>query len=754
MFIFKARTLVLALVTATMLAGLAVPTLAARAPAKTAYPWSDPSLSPDVRADLLVKAMTQNEKLRLVFGDFGSVMTDPPFRPSPQAHMGSAGYVRGIPRLGLPPQWITDAGLGVATQRDSTEPYRERTALPSGLGTAATWNPEIARRGGAMIGLEARDSGFNVMLAGGVNLLREPRNGRNFEYGGEDPLLAGMIVGAEIAGVQSNHVLSTIKHFALNAQETGRKAVSANIADDQARMSDFLAFEFAIEQGQPGSAMCAYNRVDTIYACESDYLLGEVLKTDWGYPGYVMSDWGAVHSTVQSALAGLDQESAHTFDKEPYFGKLLKKAVADGRVPQARLDDMVRRIVRAMFAHGLVDDPVTIKPIDLAADAKISQADAEEGIVLLKNEGGVLPAGSTAKRIAVIGSHADKGVISGGGSSTVFPAGGNAVPGLGPQGWPGPIVYLPSSPLAAIVARAPGAEVRYVDGSDRAAAAKLAAESDLVIVFANQWSTEDADVSLTLPDGQDDLIAAVAAANPHTVVVLETGGPVLMPWLDKTAAVLEAWFPGSGGGEAIARVLFGEVDASGRLPATFPRSLDQLPRPKLDGADLPDKTPFEIAYTEGAAVGYKWFDKNGLKPLFPFGYGLSYTQFVYSDLNAEVKDRLLHVSFKVTNIGRRPGKDVPQVYVGPKTGGWEAPRRLTGWSKVELQPGASTIMSLTVDPRLVSTFDTPSRTWKTAEGIYEVSLGASSADLKAVAEVHLAGASFASREISGLLSRN
>ncbi|MDE2495550.1 MAG: glycoside hydrolase family 3 C-terminal domain-containing protein [Alphaproteobacteria bacterium] len=702
------------------------------------YPWSDPSLSPDVRADLVVKAMTREEKLRLVLGYFGSVKTDPAYSPPPHARMGSAGFVPGIPRLGLPPQWITDAGLGVATQRDSTDAYRERTALPSGLATAATWNSALARLGGAMIGSEARASGFNVMLAGGIDLMRDPRNGRNFEYAGEDPLLAGNIVGAEVAGIQSNHVIATIKHWALNDQETGRKELSVDIADDQARMSDFLAFELAIERGSPGAVMCGYNRVETVYACENGYLLDEVLKTDWHYPGYVMSDWGAVHSTEKSALAGLDQESAFVFDGKPYFGKLLKKAVADGRVPRARLDDMARRILRSMFAEGLVDYPITNTPIDFAADAKVAQADEEEGIVLLKNKDGALPLARTAKRVLVIGSHADRGVISGGGSSTVFPAGGNAVPGLGPQDWPGPVVYLPSSPLAAIMARIPQAEIHYVDGRDAAKAAKLAAEADVVIVFANQWATEDADVSLTLPDGQNDLIATVAAANPHTVVVLETGGPVLMPWLDKVAAVIEAWYPGSGGGEAIARVLFGEVDASGRLPATFPRSLDQLPRPELTGTGVPANTPFSVSYNEGAAVGYKWFEKNGLTPLFPFGYGLSYTRFVYSGLETRIEDGRLNVSFNVTNIGDRPGKDVPQIYIGPKAGGWEAPRRLAGWSKVQLPPGGSTTVSLTIDPRLTAMFDTPSKTWKTAEGDYLVSLGASSADAAATAEVHLA----------------
>jgi beta-glucosidase len=704
-----------------------------------AKPWMNTKLTPDQRADLVVAQMTQDEKLTLVFGYFGSNQTKPHFTPSPEARMGSAGYIPGIPRLGVPPLWETDAGVGVATQRETSGPLRERTSLPSGLATAATWNPDLAFKGGAMIGSEARDSGFNVQLAGGVNLAREPRNGRNFEYGGEDPLLAGVIVGAQIRGIQSNKIISTIKHWALNAQETGRMTVSSNIADDAARASDFLAFEFALEQSDPGSVMCAYNRVNSVYACESDYLLNTVLKTDWAYKGFVMSDWGAVHSTAKAANAGLDQESAYTFDKAPFFGAPLKAAVADGSVPQARLDDMVRRITRSMFAHGLFDHPVAIKPIDFAAHAKITQADAEEAIVLLKNDKALLPLAKTARKIVVIGSHADVGVLSGGGSSQVFPVGGMAVKGLGPKGFPGPIVYHPSSPLKALQARNPGATFTYDDGADPAAAAKLAADSDVVIVFANQWSGESQDHSLSLGDGQEALIAAVGAANPKTVVVVESGGPVLMPWLDKVGAVVEAWYPGTNGGEAIARVLTGEVNPSGRLPITFPQSLDQLPRPIVDGDPAKPEDMFDVAYSEGATVGYKWFDQKGHAPLFAFGHGLSYSTFGYSDLKTSVVGDKLTVSFKVTNTGKIAGKDVPQVYVGPKGGsGWEAPRRLGGFKKVDLAPGASTAVSVTVDPRLLATFDSKARTWTIAGGAYEVSLGASSRVLTAKTDVTLA----------------
>jgi beta-glucosidase len=490
--------------------------------------------------------------------------------------------------------------------------------------------------------------------------------------------------------------------------------------------------------------MCSYNRVNSVYACENDWLLNTVLKKDWGYKGYVMSDWGAVHSGSKAVNAGLDQQSAgRAFDKEDYLGSVLKADLASGAVSGARLDDMARRITRALFASGVVERPVKIAPIDLAANGKISQADAEEAMVLLKNEGGLLPLAKTAKTIAVIGAHADVGVLSGGGSSQVYPAGGRAVQGLLPAGWPGPVIYYPSSPLKALQARFPGAKVVYNDGTDPAAAAKLAAASDLAVVFADQWTTESEDVpSLTLPKNQDATIAAVAAANAKTVVVLETGGPVTMPWLDKVGAVLQAWYPGTSGGEAIARVLTGEVDASGRLPVTFPAALDQLPRPVLDGDPKKPDDLFAVDYTiEGAAVGYKWFDKKGHQPLFAFGHGLSYTTFAYDNLKAETKGGALTVSFDVRNTGKRTGKAVPQVYVSPKAGGWEAPQRLVGFKKVELAPGATTKVSLTVDPRLLATWNEKAHGWSVAAGDYTVTLGASSRDTAAKADVAVAAKS-------------
>ena len=689
--------------------------------------------SPAERAAAMLAQMTPAEKLTLVEGYFATDFAATRFKAPEEAREGSAGYVPGIPRLGIPPQWQTDAGLGVASQGGARH-KRAATSLPSGPATAATFDPALAYQAGRMIGGEARAFGFNVMLGGAVNLLREPRNGRNFEYAGEDPLLAGTIVGAEIAGVQSNAVIDTTKHYALNDQETDRSGGDFRIDETALRMSDLLAFELAIERGHPGSVMCSYNRVNGVQACENPFLLTQVLRREWRWPGYVMSDWGAAHSTAASANAGLDQESGFGLQKNGWFGAdKLAAALRAGEVPQARLDQMVTRILTAMFAHGLIDQPVTSAgvPADDPADRAVAQRDEEAGIVLLKNDGGLLPIAAAARRIVVIGGHADKGVISGGGSSQVYPDGENAVPGVKPTSWPGPVVFYPSAPVDELRKLLPNARIEYADGSDAGVAARLAQGADLAIVFGTQWAGESIDVKMQLDGDQDALIAAVAAANPHTLVVLETGGPVLMPWAVKVPAIVEAWYPGRMGGAAIANVLTGRVDPSGHLPMTFPKSLDQLPWPG-------DPRKKAATYAEGAAVGYKWFDAKNLEPLFPFGHGLSYTRFRYSGLKVTRTRRGLVASVTVTNTGERPGGDAVQLYASaPASAGWEAPRRLAGFAKVVLWPGHSTRVRIAVDPRLLAVWDTRTPGWSTAPGAYTLAVGDSARDLGPSARVIL-----------------
>lgn len=677
--------------------------------------------TPESRADATLARMTIEEKIALLHGPM-AVMVAPSKRPAGVPL--SAGYVMGVPRLGVPILISTDASLGVSNLMNMRL-GDVATALPSGLSLASSWSPHVARAGGAMIGSEARAKGFNVMLVGGVNLVRDPRAGRNFEYLGEDPLLAGRLVGGQIAGVQSNQIIATIKHFAFNDQETGRNVASVEMDEAAMRESDLLAFQIGIEQGDPGSVMCSYNRVGGVFACENPFLLNDVLRRDWGYKGYVMSDWGAVHST-EAILAGLDQQSGEQLDGKPYFSTMLAQALAEGRVPQSAIDQAARRVLYAAYAHGVVDNP--LKPasaIDYSGNAEVAQRAAEAGIVLLRNEGGVLPLAAGAKRIVVIGGNADAGVPSGGGSSSVRPVGGVQRLSKGAPSGPAATFaqrfYGGTPPLEALRAELPLATISYLDGKDVAAAAAAAKAADVAIVFAEKYATEVLDhPDISLGEGQDELIEAVADANSSTVVVLQTGNPVAMPWQAKVPAILSAWYSGQRGGAAIARVLTGKVNPSGHLPVTFPMSVDQLPNPILPGSDAApaDKEtravyglqagtrPFDIRYPEGADAGYRWFDARGHQPLYAFGHGLSYTTFRYSGLKIGTGSNMT-VRFDVTNTGERPGIDVPQVYL--KRPG--KAKRLIGWGRPELQPGETRNVSIVLDPRVIADFDVKRQRW-------------------------------------------
>jgi beta-glucosidase len=677
-------------------------------------PWLDKSLSPDKRADLVIHEMSLDEKITLVHGVEG---------PLAKEHsLGGAGYVPGVPRLGIPDLQMTDGRSGVANIG-----WRGvyATALPSSLANAASWDLEGSYEYGAQLGKEVRDLGFNVSLGGTANIIREARNGRNFECLGEDPLLIGKMLGRELKGTQDQQVIANINRYAVNDQETGRFIGSAIIDKRAMQETDLLAFEIAIEESNVGTVMCAYNRLNSVFACENPYLLTDVLKKAWDYKGWVMTDWGAGHSAVPSAKAGMDQE----MPTGKYFGDPLKAAIEKGEVPVSRLDDMVHRILRTEFALGVINNPPEPKPVNPFTGADVAQRIEERAVVLLKNQDAQLPLNASGvKSIAVIGAHADIAVLSGAGSDQVEAAGGNAVPGNRR------FVWHPSSPLRALRAEAPNAQVTYDSGTDPAAAAKLAGASELAIVFVWQHTTEGGDVAgLSLPDNQDELVNQVAAANPHTIVVLETGGPVTMPWVDKVSAVVEAWYPGIRGGEAVARVLFGDVNPSGKLPVTFPKSEADLPHAHIagmlpapaGGEPIQQKTPFDINYTEGLKVGYKWYEAEGKEPLFAFGFGLSYTTFSYSSLEVTPSAQL-RVSFTVTNAGSRAGADIAQVYATLPSSAGEPFKRLIGWEKVSLAPGESRAVSLTVEPKYLSIFNVDKENWELTPGEYKVQVGGSS----------------------------
>ncbi len=821
-----------------------------------------------------METMTLDEKIQLLHGGpggFGGGAAATPAGITTRSN-GGAGWVPGIPRLGIPDVNMADSAVGVT--RGDTE-SRYSTLLPSALGAAASWNAELALLYGQVIGRELRDQGYNMSIGGGVNITREPRNGRNFEYAGEDPILAGTTVGTLMKGVQSQQIMGDLKHYALNDQENGRNTANALIDKRSMRESDLLAFQIAYKISDAAGFMCGYNLVNGDWDCENDYLLNQVLKKDFGFKGWVMSDWGGTHSTKKAIMAGLDQEQPGS----GFFGDALKAAVQSGDVPLAKVNDSVHRILRSMFATGVWDNPPQHRVVDPFKGLEDAQKIAEESIVLLKNAANQLPlSAALVKSIAVIGSHADVGVPSGGGSAQVLPPGGNAAPpapaaaGQGGGGFGGGrgSQYFPSSPMKFIQAKAPKAKVEYNEGTDVAAAAALAKASQVAIVFVNQPMSEGSDAqTLTLPNKQDDLVNAVVAANPHTIVVTETGGPVSMPWADKVSGIVSAWFPGIGGGQAIANILFGDVNPSAKLPVTFAKNDADLPHPQIAGpaqgagrggaggaagggrggaaaaagatltpeqiqamqqqqqltqaqtaatqalqqatqaaqslvqaqqrlaqlqqpaapaAGAPATpaaaanpaaateaaaqavhaallalqaaqppaaagrggagggmgmgggrgTPFDVPYTEKLQVGYKWYDAQNKEPLFPFGFGLSYTTYAYSDLKVTASGHNVTVSFAVKNTGKRAGKEIAQVYASLPGSTGEPPKRLIGWQKVELAPGASKTVTLTIDPLYLSIFNEARDSFEVAGGEYKILAGASSKTLPLTQTVQIA----------------
>ncbi len=708
------------------------------------FPWMNTALTPDERAGLVLKELTLDEKILLIHGQgspFGGT------NPNAYLSNGGDGFSLGVPRLGIPPLQMIGSAYGV---RFSAVNGRYSTALPSNLASTASWDPESACEYGALIGREERAQGYDMSLAGGVNLARELRNGRNFEYHGEDPILAGTIVGHRVRCEQAQHIIGELKHYAVNDQESGRGLVDSIIGKRAMRETDLLAFEIGNSIGHPGAVMCSYNAVNGDYACENKYLLTDVLKKDWSFQGFVLSDWGGTHSTVKASAAGLDMEQPD----EKYYGAAMKKAVLDGKVTAAELDDHVRRILRTEFASGIIDFPIRKGVVNAEDGMLIARRQAEQSTVLLRNAHDLLPLDRAKVRsIAIIGWHADEGMISGGGSAQVDPQGSFVSP-VRQKDLHKDAVWFPTSPLKAIAAMAPGAQVRFASGDDPIAAAALAKGSEMAIVFAYQWAHEAYDLpNLSLPDKQDELIEQVAAANANTIVVLETGTAVTMPWADRVSGILEAWYAGSKGADAVANILFGEINPSAKLPITFPESEADLPHLQLTVPSPEAKAPgaemrtgvarptFSVLYDEGLKVGYKWFDAENKPVLFPFGFGLSYTTYSYSDLKvtpgSQTGDGSTAVSFQVKNTGGRAGIEIAQVYACLPESAGEPPQRLVGWSRVALKPGESRLVTVTVDSKYLSVFDEDANGWKIIPGSYTVRVGSSSRNLALTAEVYL-----------------
>jgi beta-glucosidase len=815
---------------------------------------------PAARAQALVGRMTLDQKISLVHGT-GFITGG-----------GYTGFTPAIPSLGIPAFYLADGPNGVGNGATGV------TAFPAAINNASTWDTRLLGRYGAVLGAEHAGKGNDVALAPTMNILRVPGWGRAFETFSEDPELAGDVGAAEIRGIQSQGVIADAKHFAANNQETDRLTVNAVVDERTLREIYTAQFEKAIKDGGVHSVMCAYNQVNGAYACQNPHLLSDILKRDWGFGGFVVSDWFANHSTVESANAGLDLEmpGGDTIFGSPApvpesFGAKLKAAVQSGQVPEARLDDMVRRILAARIAEGQLDRSSTG-----SHDAVVTSEEhqdfarqlSEQGTVLLKNDRGALPIDDhKVGSLAVIGAAAQTNPIyTGGGSATVVPsktvtplqgitaragsdvdvtyAAGTAgtvqpplidtttlTPATGAgngltaeyfaspdlSGSPAitrvdPTVQVTGTPsgLSGVwSARWTGAFTPTVSGLQRfsfsgggishlyindrlvlssnnalniaavdlpagkpvpirveyiaksafggifpinmqmgwsppdparwQAAIDAAHAADEAVVFVNDIRTEGADLpTLQLPGDQDALIDAIAAANRHTVVVLNTGGPVLTPWRDKVAGVVEAWYPGQENGNAVASVLFGDVNPSGRLPATFPKSDDQGP---LTSAERFPGVNDTVRYSEGLQVGYRYYDAHGQQPAFAFGHGLSYTSFSYGRLRVQRSSHRRGVTAKVRvrNTGNREGAEVVQLYVGFPDGSGEPPKVLKAFRKVQLHAGRRATVNLTLDRRDLSVWSEARRGWVSPAGRYRLMVGSSSRDIRSTASLRHRG---------------
>lgn len=664
----------------------------------------------------------------------------------PSGAIGTDGYVPANPLNGVPALHLCGAGVGLTDMYNQRAGLAQATVFPAPIGQTATWDPEITALFGRALAREAKAVGVNVLLAGACNLAVEPWCGRLFEYHGEDPLLSGVMVAGEVRGCQDEGVLASLKHYAANFCETGRFFVDMVIDERRLRHTELRVFETALEHCEPAAIMAAYNKVNGTYACEHPYLINQILKQEWGFDGWVMSDWGATHSTTASALAGLDQE----FAMGQFYSDALAEAVGDGAVPVARLDDMVRRILRYALRLEPAEDP---EPLDIAWSLDVAEHIARRSMTLLANDG-VLPLQpDRSGSLLLIGGNADRAVLSGGGSASVRPRFGDPVNDAAePVDAFLTVTWVPSSPLRTLRNALPGWDITYraVDDPDLLEAA---AAADLVVIMATQHACEGRDHdSLALPAGQDELILRVAAVNPDVVVVLQTGGPVLTGWADHVRAVLAAWYPGHRGAEALAAVLTGAENPSGKLPVTFPASADQPHHPHAPtvpirpGCVRPERVPphgdfswvdpgFRLEYDQ--PVGYQWYDANGLAPAFCFGHGLSYTTFDYADLDVTVTDDGLRVTFLVSNSGEVAGREISQVYATLPTGAGEPPRRLAGWWGVDIEPRASEHVSIHVPLQTLAVWSVSAQCWMVPAGDHRIWVGRSSRDLPLSKEVGL-----------------
>ncbi len=715
-------------------------------------PYKNTALPVDQRVADLLKRMTLEEKATMLSG---------------------SGWMESAPieRLGIPVIKMADGPMGVrswigssALTSSSANPMRvETTAFPSGIAMAATWDTALLQREGQAIAQEVKALGRDMILGPTVNINRVPLWGRNFEGYGEDPYLAGQLAVAYVLGVQGEGVIPSVKHFAANNEEFERHRVDAKIDERTLHEIYLPAFKAAVQQGGAWVVMSCYNKVNSTHCAESNYLLTDILKKEFGFKGFVVSDWGSTYSTAPTVNAGMDLEMPGGPPMEAFLarpqaqeqgssgGRLTSdKVLAEvkaGQISEATLDDNVSRILRVIFLSGIMDSPHTaLGKVDTPAQQKVVRDGETEGIVLLKNQGNLLPLdASKIHSIAVIGPNALVARTGGGGSSLVRPK-YVVSPLQGIQKRAGAGVQVTSALGVGMVGEDPAHDTPEARANDLKAAADAAAKADVAVVVVgryNKLESESFDVkTMDLPAGQDELIQAVEKANPHTIVVLNTGNPVTMTkWIDSTPALLDMWYGGQEGGNALAAILFGDANPSGKLPVTFPKRYEDSPAAKnYPGENL------VVHYAEGIYVGYRYFDTKNVEPQFPFGFGLSYTTFEYSNLkvgeitvingNKRLLDPLVQVN--VRNTGSRPGAEVVQLYVHDGHAKIDRPaHELKGFERVELQPGESKTVTFWLDHSAFEYWNPETKQWVLDPGTFEAQVGASSRDIRLKAPVEV-----------------
>jgi len=737
---------------ASFISTLTLSAQTAPAPAADAKPLYLDSTQPvAARVSDLMGRLTLEEKISLI-------------------HADGTFVIAGIPRLGIPERWTDDGPNGVREElkrsawdaAGRTDDFS--TAFPAGIGLAATWNPELAKTEGQTIGEEARARNKDIMLGPAVNIERIPLNGRSFEYYGEDPWLSGRMAVGFIQGEQSQGIASCVKHFAANNQETQRGSINVQLDERTLREIYLPAFEAAIKEGGALSIMAAYNKIRGNYCAENDYLLNQILKDEWGFQGLVMTDWGASHTTDGSVRNGLDLEMGTRVGADVdyntyYMAQPFLDGIKNGTYPQSLLDEKVRRNLYVMFASHMLDPDRPTGSINTPAHQATERQVAEEAMVLLKNEKNTLPLDpAQIKSIAVIGDNAVHLQAPGGQSSGIkafhetspldgilarvgnrvnitFSQGYSSAGGRGGRRGRGAAPAAPVAPSADLIAQA-------------VAAAKQADVAIVVAGLNKDFDTEGSDRrDMKLPYGQDDLIAQVAAANPRTIVVLVSGSPVEMgAWVDKVPAVLEAWYGGSEAGNALARILFGDVSPSGKLPCTFPKLLSDTPGAMGGPEAYPGVNGMEN-YKEGLLVGYRWYDTKKIEPQFPFGHGLSYTTFQYDNLKVmpgdESKGIWATATVDVTNTGMRPGAEVAQLYIHQNNPTLPRPdQELKGFYKILLQPGEKETITIPLGYRAFSYYDPEKKGWLAEAGDFQILVGSSSRDIRVRDTFKLAQTSF------------